>query len=58
MDEENRKHICSLCGLEFTGYGNNPQPVLPSVEMRCCNDCNETRVIPARIQRLVKLDKA
>jgi len=40
MEVPEGKKICSLCGVEFTGWGHNPRPVLPSVEQRCCNDCN------------------
>lgn len=44
---------CCLCGkeieVEFTGWsdGNNAQPL---ADGRCCNDCNTTKVIPARIE--------
>ena len=46
---------CCICGKEFNGYGNNPYPVGWDVytdEDRCCDDCNERYVIPARIARL------
>ena len=23
----NEKHMCCICGKEFEGYGNNPEPV-------------------------------
>jgi hypothetical protein len=48
---------CSLCGLNLVGIGNNPQPVLDDVNARCCNTCNDTRVIPARIAAMIKWDK-
>jgi hypothetical protein len=38
---------CSLCGREWSGYGNNPEP-LAQFEERCCDDCNDAYVIPAR----------
>ena len=38
---------CCLCGKKFEGYGNNPWPLKQSG--RCCDDCNEAEVIPARI---------
>ena len=53
MEVPEGKKICSLCGVEFTGWGHNPRPVLPSVEQRCCNDCNDFMVIPARMSGLV-----
>ena len=49
MDE---KHICCICGQEFTGYGNNPYPVNSDEDARCCDDCNTTKVIPARLEEL------
>ena len=42
-------HRCVLCGVQFTGWGNNPQPL---AEGHCCDDCNWTRVIPARFEQL------
>ena len=41
-----QKHICSICGKEYSGWGNNAQPVNDG---RCCDDCNTTAVIPARL---------
>ena len=49
MNTEQR--TCSLCGESFWGYGNNPEPLLPYAR-RCCNDCNWTKVIPARFDRM------
>jgi hypothetical protein len=34
---EQRVHICSICGEEYTGWGNNAQPVNGG---RCCDPCN------------------
>ena len=47
-DEEER--TCSLCGDTFIGMGNNPEP-LAEFEDRCCDDCNWTKVIPARFPK-------
>jgi hypothetical protein len=41
---------CCLCGGNWVGrYGNNPAPLaeLPKV---CCDECNRTKVIPARFE--------
>lgn len=46
---EGRKFRCCLCGHEFTGWGNNPWPLATGEEDRCCDQCNELKVIPARI---------
>ena len=42
---------CYFCGHLFRGYGNNPAPVR-SESLRCCDNCNATVVIPARLARL------
>jgi len=38
---------CVLCKEHFTGIGNNPVPLKTSGV--CCDSCNTTKVIPARI---------
>ena len=40
---------CNICGKKIDGYGNNPYPIMQSDTDRCCNDCNSTYVIPARL---------
>lgn len=50
MKEE---HICCICGKEFKGYGNNPYPVNKEEGARCCDECNDKVVIPARIAALI-----
>lgn len=40
------KNICSICGQEYYGYGNNAQPINNG---RCCDECNRMAVIPMRI---------
>ena len=52
--ENNMEYICSICGKKFTGYGNNPYPVTKGEDDRCCDECNDTKVIPARLQALIK----
>jgi hypothetical protein len=48
---DNIEHgICSLCGGPYDRYGHNPQPVKDDVDARCCDVCNATVVIPARLQ--------
>lgn len=48
------KNICSICGKEYQGYGNNAQPVNNG---RCCNECNLSVVIPARLVEIRKMNK-
>jgi len=38
---------CCLCGADYGRYGHNPDPV--SSVGRCCDTCNATVVIPARL---------
>lgn len=39
--------VCSICGKNYEGYGNNAEPVNNG---RCCNNCNTTIVVPRRMQ--------
>ena len=53
---------CCICGRQLEGFGNNPDGamwrneegtiVAPefSKEDRCCDFCNFTKVIPARLK--------
>lgn len=43
--------ICSLCRGPYVRWGNNPAP-LGRVEDRCCDGCNSTKVLPARIANI------
>lgn len=43
---------CCICGQEFTGWGNNPWPVVNDPESRCCDDCNYFYILPARIRNV------
>ena len=50
---ERTVHLCVLCGKKFQGWGNNPEPlVAEGDDRRCCNKCNKTKVLPARILML------
>lgn len=40
---------CVLCGGTFFGYGNNPYPLAKGEDDECCDTCNLTKVIPARL---------
>lgn len=46
------KLICCLCGKELNDYGNNPWPLRHNEDERCCDECNTTKVIPARLATL------
>ena len=46
---------CSICNNKINDrFGNNAEPVNNG---RCCNDCNSTVVIPARIKEMILDDK-
>lgn len=47
---------CSICNKEIPvkgkwTQGNNAQPINDG---RCCDYCNDTKVLPARLERLMK----
>ena len=44
--EGKAKLTCSVCGLDYRGFGNNAWPLNDG---RCCDVCNALDVIPARI---------
>lgn len=48
---EKKLQKCCICGRLFEGIGNNPYPVKKTG--RCCDYCNDTRVIPERVRRLL-----
>ena len=43
---------CCICGKNFVGYGNNPYPV--KTTGKCCNLCDNTVVLVARIQQIMQ----
>lgn len=49
-----KKKMCCICGKEIVGWGNNPWPVVKEEDAECCDECNDTKVIPARIKNLYK----
>jgi len=51
MSKEKEK-LCVLCKKSITGaYGHNAEPLAKG---RCCNHCNAYKVVPQRIQSLMK----
>lgn len=51
QEERTGRHCfrCSICGKYVIGWGNNPYPVTKGEDDECCDHCNATKVIPARI---------
>lgn len=45
--------VCCICGEEFKGYGNNPEPYMSAENgERCCDACNAHFVIQARLNQM------
>jgi hypothetical protein len=38
--------------VKFTGWGNNPYPVVEDADARCCDACNAEKVLPARLAQM------
>lgn len=44
---------CCICGKRINGeWGNNPAPVNNDEDAKCCDACDCSYVIPARIKQL------
>jgi hypothetical protein len=41
--------LCSICYEPFDEFGHDAQPVKKG---RCCNACNDRKVIPAKIAQM------
>ena len=52
-NKQGKVKICVLCGEPFEGYGNNPEPCKPYSAGKCCDSCNMTKVIPARLSMIM-----
>lgn len=41
---------CCICRHGVRGFGNTPYPLKPQADGRpCCDNCNETLVVPVRL---------
>jgi hypothetical protein len=56
VDKLNKSINCNLCNVEMINVHetHNPYPLCDENdhESRCCTNCNSTKVIPARLQRM------
>lgn len=44
---------CCICGEESEGFGNNPAPLpTKNEDDRCCDFCNDTKVILERLKQI------
>lgn len=50
-----REYQCCICKKKQFGYGNNPWPVCEDDELKCCDDCNLTYVLSARLEQVREL---
>ena len=57
MKEFEFEKICCICGCELEGFGNNPDPIVRREGAVCCNWCDNTVVIPARIAQMRERDR-
>jgi hypothetical protein len=46
-EDDEEKIICVVCGNKVGNWGHNPQPI--KEDGICCDRCNQTVVIPARL---------
>jgi len=49
-------YVCCICHKNQVGFGNNPAP-LGKAGQRCCDECNDSLVIPARIRLISIIEK-
>lgn len=49
---EYKDTYCCICGKKIEGWGNNPWPVNIEPDARCCDDCNSSVVLEARINSM------
>jgi hypothetical protein len=47
------RYKCCICGHNFEGFGNDAWPVVRDDGARCCDKCNEDKVIPERINLIM-----
>ena len=63
MDSYEVTGICCVCGNQYTHWGNNPWPLKNKEGKdfrendRCCDECNDFKVSPARIELMVNNNK-
>lgn len=48
---------CCLCPGPYHNHGHNPWPLVPDDDdfSRCCDTCNTTKVVPARLTMITRL---
>tara|TARA_R100001082_G_scaffold102957_1_gene73348 strand:- start:475 stop:669 length:195 start_codon:yes stop_codon:yes gene_type:complete len=46
---------CKICNETIFGHGHNAQPI---VNGRCCDVCQDTKVLPARLDQMLEQSPA
>ena len=46
---------CCICGQKCRGWGNDPFPVVDDNDAECCDACNATVVVPARLKAMSRV---
>jgi len=46
---------CKICNKAIFGHGHNAQPIANG---RCCDVCNDTEVIPSRLNNMLEQSPA
>ena len=49
--------VCCICGKKFIGWGNDPWPVVIDKDAECCDECNMSVVLAARIKQMQEHEK-
>ena len=43
---------CCICGKTFFGWGNDPWPVNTDDDATCCDECDNSVVLAARLKQM------
>ena len=52
MGEKSHTFICCFCGKKVIGWGNDPWPLKTGKMEECCDECDMSMVVPARLKQL------
>jgi len=49
FNEDDEDHKCCFCQTNYGKYGNSPYPLVIENHKRCCDNCNQSIVLPYRL---------
>lgn len=55
VEKKVRMKKCPICGREYEGYGNNPEPL--NYRGQVCDECNAYIIIPTRLAILQYMNR-